>query len=40
MLHAGYDTVPGSEPAEVVASTDRVAARLLPVIKKSGFKGD
>ena len=40
LLHTGYDAVPGSEPAEVAAATERAAARWLPVIRKSGFKGD
>lgn len=40
LLTAGYDLVPGSDSAAVTAFTDRAAKRWLPIIQKSGFKGD
>jgi len=40
-LHlAGYDVIPGSSGAAVAAFTDKSAKRWLPVIQRSGFKGD
>ena len=40
LFNAGYDTLPGSDGAAVAAFTDKAAKRWLPVIQKSGFKGD
>jgi tripartite-type tricarboxylate transporter receptor subunit TctC len=40
LLSAGYDLVPGSNTAAVSDFTERSARRWLPVIQKSGFKGD
>ena len=36
----GYDLLPGASSEEVVRYTDALAARWLPVIKASGYKGD
>lgn len=36
----GYDLLPGASTEEVVQYTDALAARWLPVIKASGYKGD
>lgn len=36
----GYDLLPGSSTEEVVRYADTLAARWLPVIKASGYKGD
>jgi len=36
----GYDLLPGASSEEVVRYTDGLAARWLPVIKASGYKGD
>ncbi|MCY1371007.1 hypothetical protein D9M69_581330 [compost metagenome] len=36
----GYDLLPGASTEEVVRYTDALAARWLPVIKASGYKGD
>lgn len=40
LFNAGYDLLPGSDGAAVAAFTDKAARRWLPVIQKSGFKGD
>ena len=36
----GYDLLPGGSTEEVVRYTDALAARWLPIIKASGYKGD
>ena len=36
----GYDLLPGASSEDVVRYTDALAARWLPVIKASGYKGD
>ncbi|MGH8847423.1 MAG: tripartite tricarboxylate transporter substrate-binding protein, partial [Polaromonas sp.] len=40
LAHAGYDLLAGAMPEEVAKYTDTLAARWLPVIKASGYKGD
>jgi tripartite-type tricarboxylate transporter receptor subunit TctC len=40
LLNVGYDLVPGSSPDAVSATINKMAGRWLPVIRKSGFKGD
>lgn len=40
LAHAGYDLLAGATPEEVGKYTDTLAARWLPVIKASGYKGD